>query len=109
MRLITEPVFFVINHGNVKLTSEELIANPFASAANVFYTTERKHVVYMWISGNRFFGETMDNTGNGYTRVSKQATRQSMGFCECNAITELFIYSPNDHKFTSGTITIIGR
>lgn len=101
--------FFVINHGNVELTSEELITNPFANANYIFYTTERAHVIHMWISGNRFFGETMNNTGNGYTRVNKQATRQSMGFCECNAITELFIYSPNDFKFTSGTITIIGR
>lgn len=101
--------FFVINNGNVKLTSAELTTKPFVSAANIFYTTERKHVVHMWISGNRFFGDNMDNISNGYTRVNKQATRQSMGFCECNAITELFIYSPNDYKFTSGTITIIGR
>jgi len=101
--------FFAINNGDVKLTSAELTTKPFVSAANIFYTTERKHVVHMWISGNRFFGESMDNTGDGYTRVNKQATRQSMGFCECNAITELFVYSPNDHKFTSATITIIGR
>ena len=101
--------FFVINNSNVKLTSAELTTKPFASAANIFYTTERASIIHMWIAGNRFFGETMDNIGNGYTRVNTQATRQSMGFCECNAITELVIYSPNDHKFTSGTIKIIGR
>ena len=75
----------------------------------VYYTSPKTIVAHMWVSGGRFFGDSIRDITSGYSRHNKVSNKQAMGFIECSSINDITIHSANGYKFTSGTITIIGR
>ncbi len=99
--------WIVVNNNEAKIKSSADIA--VLNAPNVYYSTERTTLSHLWLSGGRFFGEAMENLPYSYSRSNLASCKNSMGLIECETMNNIFIYSANDHKFTSGTITIIGR
>ena len=95
---------------NSRLTSADAPVTPFLTINAGFSTAERTSAAHMWLSSGRFFGNsTNDNLQQWYTTTTVRSTKNAFGFIECGSIESLLFYSPNDYKFTSGTITIIGR
>ena len=98
--------FLVVNNDSV---SHNVGTKGFVNINNVYYSTAVNCMAHMWLSGGRFFGESMYSTTQNYTRVGVYSNMNAFGVIECDYINNLHMYSPNAFKLTGGTITIIGR
>lgn len=100
---------WIIVNGN-GATSTSLYPH-FLAIEQVYNSSGRTSIARMWISSGRFFGEGLSNATAYNTVINISRNRNAMGLIEVatGKITDFMIRSPNDHKFTAGTITIYGR